>query len=864
MPSTVNGIGTHYYGRRNRDNRAGTCTNCGQRTELKSFDTWHCACFVYIPLFPIGRRRIIDSCPVCTAHVMMPLDQWNDLIQLALPAAFERYGSEVNLQTASDAHSALLGVRNTEAAKSFRAEAIAAMPNHEASLKSIFGWQLLDFREHKLAKKFFNQAIELDPDNHAARAGVTLYELSDGKIDRALERMEFLTEKGSGGDPYFHLLEPLISACVEHRRFEDALKLSNHVLSETPEAGHADAFRKRHKMLQKRCGVKNNNLPTPSRALLSPTSASTSSGWKRFVVYGSVVSLLLLIALAMANGYAKRHRTVHVVCGETANLQLIIDNQSPISLSQGITEVVLAEGQHSAALRNVDHGTQIETQFEISSSFPKRLFSPRVLVFNATGMHMVWTVHYARNPRPTRFQAYGSFGLKSHDNIDYLFEEPPDKLNIQGKKNGVVKYALTGIPVATDSVAGVLQREIGYVAAFEMTRRYVPIIPDNDAIPETFRRLAERTDRLPKAIESLRPYVQTFPPKLKWHRAYIGLVENAETETELVEQYEAWLKNSSNDRDTQLLRSTFDATVDERISRLRALETTYPDDLNVRAEIAGTLTLAGDFDEAHEMFLKLVETDDSSLEFHDLLLAHYCRCRVTGLEASVAHYREELDRLRRDSTSAAFFSPANLFLLDCYVTNDDEDAAKALMSAIDRQVQEEPALRQSARIFRYYYRQMSGDLSHTMDLSFGARDRATERLQDALADESDEKLLTVAESPESRKWLSPFSLFALSAGLRMHGHTELADQWLETSAEAHQRQRFNGESDARVLVSKQAPRIEVIDQLPWKPHLKALLLADLATRFPRMANSYRQRAEHYRVSSISWGRLARRALTPQE
>ena len=57
MPSTVNGIGTWYYGKDNLVTRNDRCEFCGNYGELKSYDTTLYFVVVFIPLIPLGRKR---------------------------------------------------------------------------------------------------------------------------------------------------------------------------------------------------------------------------------------------------------------------------------------------------------------------------------------------------------------------------------------------------------------------------------------------------------------------------------------------------------------------------------------------------------------------------------------------------------------------------------------------------------------------------------------------------------------------------------------------------------------------------------------------------------------------------------------
>ena len=68
MPQTFNGIGTWYYGKKNKHQREDTCEHCGNYDYLSSYDTTNFVMFLYIPIIPLGRSRVVDECSACTKH----------------------------------------------------------------------------------------------------------------------------------------------------------------------------------------------------------------------------------------------------------------------------------------------------------------------------------------------------------------------------------------------------------------------------------------------------------------------------------------------------------------------------------------------------------------------------------------------------------------------------------------------------------------------------------------------------------------------------------------------------------------------------------------------------------------------------
>ena len=79
MPSTINGIGTWYWGKDRIHTRGGQCEACGAFGPLRSYDTTLYFVVVYIPIIPLGRRRIINECPRCTRHRALSLRKWRQL-----------------------------------------------------------------------------------------------------------------------------------------------------------------------------------------------------------------------------------------------------------------------------------------------------------------------------------------------------------------------------------------------------------------------------------------------------------------------------------------------------------------------------------------------------------------------------------------------------------------------------------------------------------------------------------------------------------------------------------------------------------------------------------------------------------------
>src|SRR5262249_48331430 len=107
MPTTYNGVGTHYYGKSNVETRKGACPFCGSETTLTSYNTRLWFVVVFIPIIPLGKKRIIDYCPACTRHYAVDLKKWEAAKQLEISAALDKYRTTATHENAIAVHQTL-------------------------------------------------------------------------------------------------------------------------------------------------------------------------------------------------------------------------------------------------------------------------------------------------------------------------------------------------------------------------------------------------------------------------------------------------------------------------------------------------------------------------------------------------------------------------------------------------------------------------------------------------------------------------------------------------------------------------------------------------------------------------------------
>lgn len=110
MPTTVNGIGTKYYGTRSLRTYQGVCESCHRTVELRDYETTYFFVVAFIPIVPLGKKQVLADCPVCRRHRVVSLGDWEKMREASLAA-----GSKALNERPDDPQAALELLRSLSA-----------------------------------------------------------------------------------------------------------------------------------------------------------------------------------------------------------------------------------------------------------------------------------------------------------------------------------------------------------------------------------------------------------------------------------------------------------------------------------------------------------------------------------------------------------------------------------------------------------------------------------------------------------------------------------------------------------------------------------------------------------------------------
>ena len=264
MPSTVNGIGTHYYGKANLEENAGTCEHCGKEATLMTYETRLWFVVLFIPIIPLGKKQVLDECSRCTMHRALPLAEWERLKSEAVSETVEKASQDPDDPDAAlDLLGTLHGFRRHDEARD-----LAAIMRKRFADNSTVQFALAGYYDEigntEAAHECCERALAIDPENRDVRAAVAFGCIQKGDLERARELLEFMIEPGPDQDP--DLLGMLAYAYQEQERHEDAMTIYASILAGTPALGKDTLFRKAIRASEEALGRQESILP-PSTAL---------------------------------------------------------------------------------------------------------------------------------------------------------------------------------------------------------------------------------------------------------------------------------------------------------------------------------------------------------------------------------------------------------------------------------------------------------------------------------------------------------------------------------------------------------------------------------------------------------------------
>lgn len=588
MPYQVNGIGTTYLGKQNLETRQGVCEFCGRSGVISSYDTRLWFTFLFVPLIPLSRKRILDDCAVCLQHRQISESDWKQAKTKATNSALaELKEDEDNAEKALGLHGTFVAFGEPERAHEIARFIRDKHADHLEAQLHLFQWYE-EIGDTPAADECLRRASEIDP-NHPAVVRATAIDLIRlGDLDQAREKLAPLEPPAQNFEPsVFFMLAEAYQKRGQHEKAAELLKM---LQTAQPELAKNKAFRKAARASEKQVAGAGEIVPR------QPLYKSPAFVWSGIIV-------AVLAGLLLLNFYRAGHRQAFLVNGLNIPISVKIDEQAtPFEVNpHDSTAIALAEGKHRAQVV-APAGFEETVDFEIRDGFAERWFSGTAVTIDPTRSAVVnWEcITYAvkERDRAYRNRYYVAEPFLELENIDYPFEEFPEEIDLDSAAETKDKTGLTLWEGSASDLAILVPSALEDASALDFYESHLRSEEDRRMLLSLYFESALKHDALPRCREFLEAHLEERPIDADWHRAYQHVSLVSGNHDELVRQYDSLLETSADDSQLLYLRGRLEPNSVRGIEWFdRAIKV---DSKNAYAHSAkaSELTALGRFDEA--------------------------------------------------------------------------------------------------------------------------------------------------------------------------------------------------------------------------------------------------------------------------
>ena len=448
MPYTINGIGTHYYGRSNASARRGNCGSCGRLANLTSYDTRECICFVFIPIIPLTKYRIIDSCSSCRRHHRMPLLEFNS--RLSANVEPMRAAVRANPKDAGAREQLvqqLIEFGLLADAETAAREAVDALPENGALNRQ--AGQILSMKGNLPdAAAFLERAVHFDDSDAGARLSLARVYYFQRRYDDAIRQLEEARRRVPND---LSINTMLAESLYQAKRWQDALAAYQRIAGPAPDKNLLSRIAeiKKHlgyeltpaerKAARRFWPFRRSTAP----AQIKPAKVATGGEVRpQYIAIGVAAFFVIGIVGTLGYGAYNAHYidvyfdSVHPKTTFLVDGKRLTTDTPPVkyTMTPGLHEVVVLDGKDK----------EIERRRVVIDSTSPIDFSNRAYVYNTQALRVYRRsrIEYATsNDGQSSAEFIAGDPFFQVEGVDYLFTAPPQTVQLSSGSTRTTKIA---------------------------------------------------------------------------------------------------------------------------------------------------------------------------------------------------------------------------------------------------------------------------------------------------------------------------------------------------------------------------------------------------------------------------------------
>jgi tetratricopeptide (TPR) repeat protein len=857
MPITYNGVGTHYYGKSNVESRTGSCQFCGRETALTSYNTRLWFVVFFIPVIPLGKKRIIEYCSACRRHYAVDLKKWETSKQLEISGALDKYRTNPTAESGIALHQQLLNFHQMAQAADFRKELIEKFGG-TANVQCYLGAALEHQGKYPEAAAHYAKALELRPDLPDARVGVALDAIRHGRLSEARTLLDFLDKPGSGQLYSLEPLELLGNALQKTGDHADALKVFNRILEEIPAAAQHKAFRKKIEASEKALGQKQTVLPKKKfswRQFFHGDRSTVRTGpviTKRgLIIFGSLAGAAA-ITMISGNVYVRKHRTVEFINGLNEAEKISVDGNTQFTLQpRQRLSIEFAEGPHKAMVSGAVTNT---ISFEIKAkSYFSRWWDKPVWVVNpdSAALLVYQEVTYAQDAPPARVRFFIGQPVIYLPEVSHPFTSLPQSVKVSQGSSRELQHLDQFRQPPVEAFYYLISQKRNREAV-DVAETHLKAAPGDEELLHAYLRELRNAKEISRAESMLKDGLRVRPVQITWHRTYQDVYQRRsgkadlthDSKTELISLYDSFLTKEPENSALVYLRGRLCTNPEEGASMFNKAIKLDPKNAYAHYALGYKFWSAGNWADAKPLLataLELRPEDDSFRKYY------YLARLGTG----------ETETLEKDLRARIAAVPLDLFsvaqLIDLLASQDRAKEIETVISTAQqaiRRAQPEAALRIGAFLNHraLYAAARFEELEKAVSKDLTAEGRG--ELFQALVEQNKLSQAETIRPISSAEEDDPYHFLSFSLACHAAGDVSKAKEWMDQGIKRLKEGSVDTIAAAKLLTADSPPSDLELASLSTGAREKAILAATLQYLHPAQAKRFGQLARQLNVERV--------------
>ncbi|NLL04395.1 MAG: hypothetical protein GX270_01085 [Clostridiaceae bacterium] len=553
MPYTFNGIGSWYYGKKNEHTHQGTCEFCGNSAKLSSYDTTKFFVFLFIPIIPLGEKRVIDQCSCCKKHRVVGLKEWEKHLKETVDSQHANWLQNPNdYEAATELLHSVAYFRDIDKLNSISRD-IRMHCSNNAEIMNELGLVHSFLYQFEEAESAFNSSLFINRDRNVEE-NLAEALMKNQKPDKAKPYLRHIIEERIVDKLYYILL--LIESYQYIGNHRSAMQVIEECESAFPEY-------KNHKTLSKYRKISQRNYDTSRTvkgSLMSSALNSKDPVKFAFVLPKIIFPALLVLGFLIYTLSAfllGLSREVYLVNGLDQPYSIEINGDKIDLQPMSRKKVKLAEGTTKVNILDLD-AEEKNLDINIDTPFWTRPMNKRLLIINPDRVAVfLWQeAQYAVNEKDNAdyvspYCYYAGRHFYNLESVDYLFEELPETIKIEG---GTKRIKSQLIQVDKNQLSTYYIDILGELDSKDIltyTKAKLNYDPDNETNLYIYLSYCDKDS----AIDFLKARLDDRPVLVNWHRIYQNYMDFNEPSHDLVAEYSTYIENEKDNKSLYYLLS---------------------------------------------------------------------------------------------------------------------------------------------------------------------------------------------------------------------------------------------------------------------------------------------------------------------